>query len=280
MATYTTFPDPAKTLEHIDRLRRHHDHLKSLDDAYALMRQKETYDRMRDPGFRCDPARMKDLDRSHFTSLILKLSVEDGRQFFAGVRKCYEKLGELLHRFDPGATVEIYLDSAHITVKSLQDGLRQNAENLRHYLPIVAPIVSKWINLIGGDTSLHAVGFFTNLHPAKGLSVGLRFYPSLPLIQIIRGEVGVALYGHGGGLPLRAEDSFHTMLTHSTAFRARTLSFPMSADFVQEFETIIASYDQRVFGVIEDIQVGDFYVRNGYSDKLVAVDEIPVSNGG
>jgi hypothetical protein len=138
--------------------------------------------------------------------------------------------------------------------------------------------VSKWVKIIGSDTSLYAVGLFTNLHPAKGLSVGVKFYPGLPLIQIIRGEVGVALYAQGGGPPLRAENSFHTMLTHSTGFRARNLSFPMSADFVQEFQATIATYDQTVFGVIKDIQVGDFYVRNGYSDKLVTIDEVQVQN--
>jgi hypothetical protein len=280
MARYEVFPDATKVRQHIDRLRRHHDHLKTLDDAYAFMRQKETYDRMQDAKFRCDLAKMKELDSSHFTSLIVRLSPDHGPHFFAGVRQAYEQLKDLLLRFDSGATVEIYFDSAHITIKSLQDGLRQDPDALRSYLPIISPIVHKWVGLMGSNTSLYAVGLFTNLHTAKGLSVGVKFYPTLPLVQIIRGEVGAALYAHGGGLPLRAENSFHTMLTHSTGFRARNLSFPMSADFVEKFQTAVASYDQMVFGAVDDINVGDIYVRNGYSDKLVTTAEVPVSEGG
>jgi hypothetical protein len=276
MARYSVYPDSTQALERIERLQRHHDHLKTLGGAYDLMRHEQTYDRMRQAAFRCDPVEMKALDSSHFTSLIVRLSAEEGHQFFAVVEKVYRQLEELLRRFDPGAAVEIYFDSAHITVKSLQDGLRQDAAALRCYLPSISPIVSKWVALIGGDTSLYAVGLFTNLHPAKGLSVGVKFYPSLPLIQIIRGEVGAALYAQGGALLLRSESSFHTMLTHATGFRARNLSFPIPAAFVQEFAATIESYDHTIFGVIEDIQAKDFYVRNGYSDKLTTVDEVPV----
>lgn len=275
MARYTVYLDTTQALERVERLRRHHDHLKALDDAYHLMRYEQTYDRMRDAAFRCDPAKMKSLDNSHFTSLIVRLSAEEGHQFFAAVEKVYRQLERLLLRLDPGAAVEIYFDSTHITVKSLQDGLRQDAATLRRYLPTISPIVSQWVTLIGSGTSLYAVGLFTNLHPEKGLSVGVKFYPSLPLIQIIRGEVGAALYAQGG-VPLRSESSFHTMLTHATGFRARNLTFPMPADFVQEFAATIESYDQTVFGAIEDIRAKDFYVRNGQSDKLVAVDEVPV----
>jgi hypothetical protein len=89
MARYAVYPNNTQTLERIERLRRHHDHLKTLDGAYGLMRHEQTYDRMRDAGFRCDPAKMKELDSSHFTSLIVRLSAEEGHQFFAAVEKVY-----------------------------------------------------------------------------------------------------------------------------------------------------------------------------------------------
>lgn len=278
MARYEVFQDTSRALRHVERLRRHHDHLKTLEDCYAFMRHKETYDRLRDAQFRCDPAKMKQLDSSHFTSLIIRLSPDQGQQFFAGVSQAYEELRDLILRFDPGALVEIYFDSAHITIKSLQDGLKQDDAALRCYLPVISPIVRRWVDLMASDTSLYAVGLFTNLHPAKGLSIGVKFYPSLPLVQIIRGEVGSALYAHGGCLPLRAEDSFHTMLTHSTGFRARNLSFPMSSDFVAQFQATVERYDQTVFGAIEDIKARDVYVRNGYSDKLVIVTEVEIES--
>jgi len=277
MARYQVFPnaDARKVLQNVDRLRCHHDHLKTLDNCYAFMRQKETYDRMRDPEFRCDdPDKMNELDRAHFTSLIVKLSPEQGEKFFLRIRQAYEQIGALLRRFDDRATVEIYFDSAHITIKSLQDGLKQDADALGRYFPVILPIVRKWIDRFGTDTSLYAVGLFTNLSKEKGLSIGVRFYPSLPLVQIIRGEVGAALYAHGSGLALRVEGSFHTMLTHSTGFRARNLSLPMSTGFIKEFQTIVESYDATVFGAIQNIQVADVYVRNGRSDKLVTVAEV------
>ena len=274
MARYETFSDCEEMLRHVERLRRHHDHLKTLDDCYTYMRRKETYDRMEDPNFSCDQAKMNELDESHFTSLIVKLSADQGKGFFSEVRKAYEQLKDLVERFDRSASVEIYFDSAHITIKSIEDGLKQDRTALRRYLPVIAPIVSKWINLMGGYTSLFGVGLFTNLHKAKGLSVGVKFYPSLPLIQVIRGEVGSALYEKNHGIPLRPENTFHTMLTHSTGFRARNLRFPMIPEFVNEFKLTVESFDRRVFGAISDIRVEDVFVRNGHSDKLVTVAEV------
>lgn len=273
---YEVFEDSADVLMQVDRLRRHHDHLKTLENSYNFMRQKQTYDRMKDVEFQCDAEKMEELDNSYFTSLIIRLSLHQGQQFFAGVRRAYEALRALLLRFNPSATVDIYFDSAHITIKSLQDGLRQDIKSLRRYLPIISPIVRKWIDLMAGETSLYAVGLFTNLHAGKGLSVGVKFYPSLPLIQIIRGEAGAALYAHAG-FPLRPEDSFHTMLTHSTGLRARNLSFPMTPDFVQRFQVAVEKYDNIVFGALRDIESSDVYIRNGYSDKLVSVAEIPIT---
>jgi len=280
MANYEVFSDYKELLQHVERLRRHHDHLKTLDDCYTYMRQKETYDRMEDPNFLCDKVKMKELDASYFTSLIIKLSVEQGKEFFYKVQQGYSQLKNLVERFDPSASVEIYFDSAHITIKSLEDGSQQDITALRRYLPIIAPIIDKWINLMGGETVLFGVGFFTNLHRAKGLSVGVKFYPSLPLIQVIRGEVGNILYEKDIGIPLRPENVFHTMLTHSTGFRARNLHFPMKSSFISEFKKTLESFDQIVFGAISNIRLEDVFVRNGYSDKLVTVAEVSMEENG
>ena len=110
-------------MQHVKRLRCHHDHLKTLDDCYSVMRHNQTYDRMRDAQFRCDPVKMRQLDSSHFTSLIVRLSPDQGQGFFAAVRQAYEELRSLILRFDPGAAIEIYFDSAHVTIRSLEDGL-------------------------------------------------------------------------------------------------------------------------------------------------------------
>jgi hypothetical protein len=276
MAQYQVFPDGEDVLDLIERLRRHHDHLKALDDCYTYMRQKETYERMRDPDFRCDPKKMRKVNSSHFTSLIIKLLAQQGKQFFSRVNGAYQELKNLVRHFNPEANVEIYFDSAHITIKSLLDGVQQDEAALKAYLPVISPIVHKWIGLMGPETKLYGVGLFTNLHEAKGLSVGVRFYPSLPLIQIIRGEVGAALYGTEHDLQLRAETALHTMLTHSTGFRAREVSFPLPAEFVTQFQVTVEKFDQRVFGVITDIRSDDVYVRNGYSNKLVSVAEVSV----
>jgi hypothetical protein len=277
MACYKVFDDSEEALHYVDRLRRHHDHLKTLDECYTLMRQKQTYDRMEDPNFSCDQAKMNELDKSYFTSLVVKLSEEAGSEVFSKVREAYKQLKDIVLRFDPSANVEIYFESAHITIKSLADGAKQDKEELRKYVAVIAPIVRKWIERMGPDTSLFAVGLFTNLHTAKGLSVGVKFYPSLPLIQLLRGEVGRALYERDNGLPLRPEYEFHTMLTHSTGFRARNLRFPMNREFVEEFKTTVESFDRRVFGAISDVRLEDVFVRNGYSDKLISNVEVSMS---
>jgi hypothetical protein len=277
MACYKVFDDSEEVLHHVERLRRHHDHLKTLDDCYAYMRHKETYDRMEDPSFSCDQTQLDELDRSHFTSLIVKLSVDQGEKIFSEVRRAYELLKGLVLRFDRSASVEVYFESAHITIKSLADRSKQTEQELREYIPVIAPIVGEWIKRMGPDTSLFAVGLFTNLHRAKGLSIGVKFYPSLPLIQVIRGEVGRSLYENDHGVSLRPESTFHTMLTHSTGFRARNLCFPMNLEFVDQFKTMVESFDRRVFGAVSDVRVEDVFVRNGYSDKLISVAEVSMS---
>jgi hypothetical protein len=112
MAFLETAADSAGTLLIVQRLRRHHDHLKNLDAEYALMRHTETYKHMIDPCFKCDVDKMEALSSRHFTSLILKLSEEDGKDFFSRVREAYARLEALVTQFDPCAAVEIYFDSA------------------------------------------------------------------------------------------------------------------------------------------------------------------------
>jgi hypothetical protein len=240
------------------------------------MREKETYDRMRDTSFRCDSVQMEALDSRHFTSVILRLSPQDAGELFQRVMGAYDRLKELVTAFDREAAVEIYFESAHITIKSLVDGVIQSKADLLPYIPAIAPVVQKWIRLIASETTLYAIGLFTNLHPAKGLSVGVRFYPSLPLIQILRGEIGRSLYEQGL-LPLRSESAFHTMLTHSTGFRARHLTFPMPREFVSAFQATVEEYDSVVFGEIGAIQSADIAVRNGISDKLITFAEVSLS---
>jgi hypothetical protein len=277
MATYKVYDDQEKIYDFVQRLCLHHDHLKTLIDAYNYMRQKETYARMRDPEFRCDSVKMNQLDSSYFTSLIVKLSFEQGAIFFEVVNQAYQKLNELVQNSYPNSKVEIYFDSAHITIKSILDFAQQSEVELETYLPIVSPTLKKWISLMGEDTQLFGMGLFTNLHKDKGLSVGVRFYPTLPLIQILRGEIGVQLYSSQSKIQLRPERTFHTMLTHSTGFRARNLEFPLQDEFCEQFKNLVEKYDQRVFGSISNIAISDVYIRNGFSDKLIPHAEIPVA---
>jgi len=206
----------------------------------------------------------------------VKLSYEQGARFFDSIYRAYEELETLMRNAHPNAKVEIHFDSAHITIKSLLDFVQQSEVELEAYLPIVSPIVKKWLRLMGADTRLFASGLFTNLHKEKGLSIGVQFFPTLPLIQILRGEIGVQLYGSRRELPLRPETAFHTMLTHSTGFRARNLEFPLPHEFCKQFKDIIEKYDGKVFGSISNLEISDIYIRNGFSDKLLPHAEIPV----
>jgi len=275
MATYRTFENSAETLELIAHLCRHHDHLKTLANEYAFMRQKQTYDLMADDAFQFDQDAMNRLDKSYFTSLIVRLSSTEGDHFFAPIKNAYVELRNLVEEYHPNANVDIYFDSAHITIKSLLDNVRQNAQELSKYVPVVKPLVHDWLGRLGEETRLFGAGLFTNLHRAKGLSVGVRFYPSLPLIQILRGVVGTTLYQSRTLLPiLRSQDTFHTMLTHSTGFRARQLTLPFSHEFVGAFRRIVESYDDVLFGTVERLCPSDVCIRNGFSDKLNLGEEV------
>ena len=56
------------------------------------MREKETYSRMQDPAFQCDSVKMKQSETSYFTSLMIRLSCDEGKDFFKEVEQAYTKL--------------------------------------------------------------------------------------------------------------------------------------------------------------------------------------------
>ncbi len=267
--------DSQPTLATVDRLCRHHDYLKALVREYALMRQEQTDDRMADPTFRTDCAAMDLVDSPGWlrTSLIVKLPEQSLQPFFADVNQAYSQVKRLIHHYYPTCEVDIYSASAHITLKTICGDVSQSADDLAPYLAIIQPIVARWLPVMA-DTKLYAVGLFSSLSAERGLSLGLRFYPSLPLLQIIRGEVGVALYTQNGDLPLRPETSFHTILTHSTGCRARLSEFPLNPNFVNELQTLIEQYDRHLFGVLNGLTPADLVIRHGYSDQLVPLVEV------
>lgn len=276
MAKYNS--GKASDYDLIQRLCRHHDHLKTLSDAYTYMRQKETYERMIDSNFRCNLNKMRELDNSYFASLIIKLPEDNCKTLFNEVKKAYEEVKGLITKYQPNSEPDMYFDSAHITLKSIVDNKRQTEDDMKKYVEIIKPEVEKWIVKLSNETILYGNGLFTNLHVSKGLSLGIRFYPTLPLVQIIRGEVGNVLYnaveeGKLKECDLRPEEKFHTMLTHSTGFRVRDLKFPLHPELVERFVRTVEKYDKVVFGSISNIELADIFIRNGKSDKLTIKDK-------
>ncbi len=267
--------NPHPTLATVDRLCRHHDHLKALVREYALMRQEHTYNRMVDPTFRTDRSAMDRADSPAWlrTSLIVKLPEQVLQPFFADVNQAYVKVKHLVHQYYPTCEVDIYTKPAHITLKTICGDISQSVDDLATYRAIIRPIVARWLPAMA-DTKLYAVGLFSSLSAERGLSLGLRFYPSLPLLQIIRGEVGVALYSEASTFPLRPEQSFHTILTHSTGCRARLSDFPLNPNFVNKMQTLLEHYDRHLFGVLDGLTPADFLIRHGYSDQLIPLAEV------
>ncbi|MCK4605319.1 MAG: hypothetical protein KAU41_11645 [Deltaproteobacteria bacterium] len=260
-------------LAKIKRLCLHQDHLKGLCKDYEFMRRQGTYDPMLDLTFRCDPQQMDKLDQSFFTSLIIKLPRKDCQGLFDELKKAYDGVDQLVKEYHPEAEANAYFDSAHITLKSILDFKKQNQDDLKKYVPIISKCIQGSIDFLSSDTVLYGMGLFCNLHENKGLSIGVKFFPSHPMVQIIRGEVGVALYNAveheslASGT-MRDEQKFHTRLTHSTGYRARNFSFPLHPVFIQEFVKTIDKFDENVFGSISDISLKDVFIRNGKSDKL------------
>lgn len=268
--------DRNTSLPALFRACRHHDHLKGLVQEYQFMREQQTYARLADPTFRTDPTLMAQSDSRTWlrTSLIIKLPYSAETNFWRQVSTAYSAVQTVIHRFYPATAVDASLDTAHITIKTLAEDQAQSIDDLLRYRAIIQPIVTRWLELMATATELYAVGLFSSLTKDKGLSLGLRFYPTLPLLQIIRGEVGVALYNHTDTLNLRPEQKFHTMLTHATGLRARLVDLPVTADFLPAFQAVLESYDQTIFGIITDLSAADFCIRHGYSDQLVPLVEV------
>ena len=192
---------------------------------------------------------------------------------FDELEKVYGAIDELVHQYHPEAQGSIYFDSTHITIKSILDGVKQSKDDLEEYMPFVAEVVDRWASTLGHTTTLFAQGLFTNLHRNKSLSLGIRFFPSQPLIQMMRGDVGDILYSAANrdelpGTMLRNEDDFHTRLTHSTGYRARDLDFPLHPIFVRDCVRVIERFYEHVFGKLSGVSVNDVYIRNGESDRL------------
>lgn len=239
------------------------------------MRNEQTLARLADPTFRTDPVAMTAGDSQQWlrTSLVLKLPYMPTAPFFVDVSHVYAKIRALVSAYDPTVAVDIYFASAHITIKTIAEDVAQRREDLERYAALIRPLVQRWLACMA-ETRLYALGLFTSLNRDKGLSIGLCFYPSLPLLQIMRGEVGIALYDHISELPLRPEEKFHTMLTHSTGCRIRLRDFPLSPEFITDFQAVVESYNQHLFGLIDQLRPDDFVIRHGYSDQLIPLVEV------
>lgn len=271
--------DSELRLSTLQRACHHHDHLKNLVQEYQFMREQQTYARLTDPNFRTDPRLMTQGDSSAWrrTSLIIKLPEQPHVRFFQPISAAYAEVQKLLHHFYPDAAVDVYCGTTHITIKTLAEDQVQSQDDLLRYRALIQPIVTHWLTVMAASTQLYALGLFSSLTKDKGLSLGLRFYPTLPLLQIIRGEVGVALYNQAENLALRPEQKFHTMLTHATGLRARLVDLPVTTEFLRAFKAVLESYDQTLFGVITDLQADDFCIRHGYSDQLAPLVEVSCS---
>lgn len=268
--------DNVRHLAALQRACYHHDHLKNLAQEYQFMRQEQTYARLADPTFRTDPDLMGQSDSPAWlrTSLVIKLPYDATSPFWANVNAAYQAIADLIQHDYPSTAVDIYFASAHMTIKTLAEDHPQTRADLLRYRALIQPIVTQWLAVMGSATQLYAWGLFSSLTRDKGLSIGIRFYPTLPLIQIIRGEVGVALYEQAADLALRPEHKFHTTLTHSTGLRARLLDFPVTDHFLQRLQAVIEAYDTTVFGVLTELRAADFVIRHGYSDQLVPLVEV------
>jgi len=257
----------------LKRLICHHDHVKQLNVIFQQMRHDKTYELMRDPLFQSDENATQKLDNANFTSLIIPIDFSKNQELYDQMLKLCTEFDELIQYFFPQIKPQINLDATHITVRSIVDFISQDVDELKKYLPVTRPVVEKWLKVMGKSTRFYFMGLFSNLQENKGLSVGLRIYPNLPLIQIIRGEVAEALYRNKKAMPVRPEAQFHTSLTHSTLLRVRNFHAPLSVAFILTFKEWIEQYDTTVFGSMFNIGLGDFRIRNGKSDKLLLKDE-------
>ncbi len=214
---------------------------------------------------------MERLSTGYFTSLIMKLQFEQHSELLNVVDSALNEFSDIIYRADGDAIFQKNLNAAHITVRSIVDFEKQSKQDLQRYLPIVQPIVEKWLERMP-ETTLFLMGFFIHFHKKKGLSLGIRVYPSLPLLQVLRGKVAEALYELPFDLPLRPRKQFHTMLTHSTLLRCRQLNLPLDSKLLGEIDEFLKTYDNYVFAEISQINLKDFCLRSGYSDRLLVID--------
>jgi hypothetical protein len=235
------------------------------------MRHKEALRALARFTVEMDAKVMARLSTGHFTSLILNLQLEKHPVLLERIDRALNQFADIIYRADGDAVFQKNLNAAHITVRSIVDFEKQSRQDLQRYLPVVHPIVSKWVRRMP-ETALYLMGFFIHFHKKKGLSLGIRVYPSLPLLQILRGEVAEALYQLPFDLPLRPRKQFHTMLTHTTLLRCRQLNLPLDAHTIAEIAEFLKTYDNHVFAEMSDIGMSDFCLRSGFSDRLLVVD--------
>ena len=243
------------------------------------MRDDQTIARMKNPSFSNDPVRAAKLGEMYFTSLVIRLQRPEMNPLFEKVNKAYQVFNQLIHHYHPEANVDIYFDSAHITVKSFSRNQEISWEEMHLIHDLIHPVVNTWVEKMKAETHLFARGLFSHLHPEKGLSMGIRFFPSTTLVQEIRGECGAAVYQAQEKKIFRddllnPETNFHTLLTHSTGLRARGFKLPFHVSFVEEFEQLILKYDQELFGTVSGLTMKDFFLGNCKTDRYIITDKI------
>lgn len=284
-------PGATKDLATIQRLMNMHDFYRTIPDFYLGHLNREALDLMRSGTYMPNPEKTKRLQDSFHTSLILKLDNLDRAVEFQSCRRVFEELQNLILEFFPKAEPEIYFEAAHITIRSLVQYRQQSVEELNRYRDILCPHVKKWLARFTQDTTLYVKGLHVSLNSFKGLSVGVRVYPSTPMIQTLRGVAGKVLYDALDGGSLDQKDlwtenhaaTWHTKLTHATLLRERSREFlqPWDASnppektkaFLDSFERLVNQYENQVLAKITHIGLEDLYLRNGKSDKMLAGEE-------
>ena len=254
------------------RLCRFYDHIKILSDDFQQARHLEAFRQMCNPQFSFNMDVLQRLEVAHFTSLVFKLELTKFPKMVQGLQNALQELSHSIQQFYPDAAFQINFSAAHITVRSIADYIRQTEKDLQEYVVFARPVTRRWLMRMP-ETRIYLMGLFAHIHANKGLSVGVRVYPTLPLLQVIRGEIADQLYNSEHNLCLRPETQFHTMLTHSTLMRCRNLDFPISNAAIESFKNVLDRYNKHIFGEIADLQLDDFFIRNGKSDKLLVTDE-------
>ncbi|MCB0836352.1 MAG: hypothetical protein KDD99_06760 [Bacteroidetes bacterium] len=275
-----TFYFPNKSTEkELNRRLLHFDHLKTIDKVYQSMRDEQTIDRMKDPSFSSDPGAADRFEETYFTSLVIRLQKPEMNPLFEKIDNAYQAFKQLINHYHPEANVDIYFDTAHITVKSFSRDQELSWEEMRQIYGLIHPVVQTWLEKMKAETRLFARGLFSHLHPEKGLSMGIRFFPSTTLVQQIRGECGFTVYKEQDKKVFREdllnpETHFHTLLTHSTGLRARGFQFPFDVRFVEEFTRLMLQYDRELFGVVSDLSMEDFFLGNCKTDRYIITEKI------